>query len=159
MPIHRGRMSLDPRNQTHERSAMDSNAGAEDTKRSRNALRDPLVRALLSELSAKLAKLAKTGSGSRIDLGRLPLPAGGLSAVRGVLGKGQIEATFKGVGSCVFTETALAGVWWVQQYNTADDLVGEFIEIAYVPELLKCDRAEVDAASKDLELKIAEGGV
>ncbi len=51
------------------------------------------------------------------------------------------------------------GVWWVQQYNTADDLVGEFIEIAYVPELLKCECAEVDAAIKELELKIAERSI
>ena len=116
---------------------------------------DPIIGALLSEVSAKLAELVKSGTTFRIDLRRLPLP-GGTPALRELLGNGQVEASFRGVGSCIFSETAVAGVWWGQQYNTGGDLVGEFIEIAYVPELLKCETVEIEQAMKDLRLKIRD---
>lgn len=121
-----------------------------------NVVTDPMMRALLSEMSARLTELATTGLPARIDLRRLPVSEGGTAALRDFLGKGQVEARFQGVGSCVFLETALSGVWWGQQYNTGNDLVGEFIEIAYVPELLKCEAAEVERAIEALRLKIDE---
>lgn len=117
---------------------------------------DPMIGALLSEVSAKLAELVKTGSTFRIDLRRLPLPAGGTPALREFFGSGQVEATFKGMGSCHFSETGVAGVWWGQQHNTSGDLVGEFVEIAYFPHLLRCETDEVERGMKDLRLKIAE---
>lgn len=121
-----------------------------------NFVSDPIIAALLSEVSARLEELAKTGSTARIDLRRLPLPGGGTAALRDFLGNGQVEASFRGVGSCIFSETAVAGVWWGEQHNTSGDLIGEFIEIAYVPDLLKCETAEIEQAMNDLRLKISE---
>ena len=121
-----------------------------------NFVSDPIIAALLSEVSAKLAEIVESGTTFRIDLRRLPLPAGGTAALRDFLGSGQVEASFRGVGSCIVSETAVAGVWWGQQYNTGGDLVGEFIEIAYVPELLKCETAEIEQAVKNLRLKIRD---
>ena len=121
-----------------------------------NFVSDPIVAALLSEIRAKLAEIVVSGTTSRIDLRRLPLPSGGTAALRDLLGNGQVDASFRGVGSCIFSETAVAGVWWGQQYNTGGDLVGEFIEIAYVPELLKCETGEIEQAMKDLGLKVRE---
>lgn len=71
---------------------------------------DPMVRALLCEVETKLASLLASGETARIDLRRLPLPAGGLGAIRELLGKGEIDATLRSVGLCSFEETAISGV-------------------------------------------------
>jgi hydrogenase-1 operon protein HyaF len=116
---------------------------------------DPMIRALLCEIETKLASLLARGETTRIDLRRLPLPPGGLGTIRDLLGKGEVDATLRGVGSCSFVETAISGVWWGTQHNTAGDTVGEFIEIAPVPDLLKADHSEMQAAVVTLRRRLA----
>lgn len=113
------------------------------------ALNDPMIRAVLNEILGRLRELHDTGQTARIDLRRLPLPLDGLDALIVELGRGEIEATMHGVGTCEFLETKTAGVWWVTQKNVTGETVGQFIEIALVPELLKC-------ASEDVAVSLAQ---
>jgi len=119
---------------------------------------EPMIRALLCEILAKLESLLATGATARIDLRRLPLPPDGLRTIRDFLGGGEVDATVRGVGSCSFQETRTSGVWWVTQRNTTGDVVGEFVEIAHVPELLKSGHAEVHDAVEDLRRRLGEVG-
>ena len=64
----------------------------------------------------------------------------------------------RGVGSCSFQETGTSGVWWVTQRNTTGDVVGEFVEIAHVPELLKSDHVEMRDAAEDLRRRLGAVG-
>jgi len=116
---------------------------------------EPMIRALLSEILARLETLVATGETARIDLRRLPLPERGLDTVRDLLGEGEVNATLRGVASCVFRETRIFGVWWMTQHNTAGTVVGEFIEIAPVPELLKSEHTEMADAVEDLRRRLA----
>lgn len=111
---------------------------------------DPMIRALLCEIETKLTSLLASGETARIDLRRLPLPEDGLRRIRDLLGKGEVDATLRGVGSCSFEETAISGVWWGTQRNTAGETVGEFIEIASAPDLLKADHTEMQTAIETL---------
>lgn len=115
---------------------------------------EPMIRALLCEILAKLKNLIATGETARIDLRRLPLPEDGLGTIRDFLGEGEVSATLRGVGSCSFRETRTFGVWWMTQFNTAGDVVGEFIEIASVPELLKSGHAEMADTLDDLRRRL-----
>jgi len=124
----------------------------------RGPAEDPIIRALLCEIESRLESLLATGETARIDLRRLPLPAGGLPTIHDLLGKGEVEATLRGVGSCSFEETATSGVWWGTQRNTTGDIVGEFIEIASVPDLLKADHVEMHAAIEKLRQQIGDSG-
>ena len=119
---------------------------------------DPMVRALLEEVLAKLKDFHAVGTPARIDLRRLPLPEGGLAAARDMLGWGEVEAVMRGVGSCEFRETGTAGVWWGTQRNTVGEVVGEFIEIADVPELLKREAAELGEAIDALARRLGNLG-
>jgi len=120
---------------------------------------EPMIRALLCEILSKLESLLVTGETARIDLRRLPLPPDGLCTIRDFLGGGEVDATVRGVGSCSFQESRTSGVWWVTQRNTAGDVVGEFVEIAHVPELLKSGRVEVRDAVEDLRRRLGEVGI
>ncbi|MBX9846371.1 MAG: hydrogenase expression/formation protein [Xanthobacteraceae bacterium] len=119
-------------------------------------INQPMIQAVLREVAAKLAKLLENGEAARIDLRRLPLPPDGLHAIRRFLGRGEVEANVQGVGSCSFQETGTAGVWWGTQRNTAGDPVGEFIEIARVPDLLKADDAEMHDAVDALRRRLGQ---
>jgi hydrogenase-1 operon protein HyaF len=115
-----------------------------------------MVHALLCEIEEKLTNLITSGETARIDLRRLPLPAGGLQAMRDWLGKGEVEATMRGVGSCCFEETALSGVWLGTQRNTEGETVGEFVEITSIPELLKADQADMQDAIETLRQRLTD---
>lgn len=118
-----------------------------------------MTRAVLTEILEHLRHLHDTGETARIDVRRLPLPAGGLEALVAELGRGEVDATMRGVGSCEFLETRLSGVWWVTQKNGAGDTVGQFIEIALVPELLSCNRKEVAESVSELGKRLASESV
>ena len=119
---------------------------------------EPMIRALLCEILARLENLLAVGETARIDLRRLPLPPDGLRTIRDFFGAGEVDATVRGVGSCSFLETGTSGVWWVSQRNTTGDVVGEFVEIAHVPELLKSGDVEVRDAVEDLRRRLGAVG-
>jgi hypothetical protein len=58
---------------------------------------DPMTRAVLAEILEHLRQLHNTGVTARIDVRRLPLPADGLASLIADLGKGEVEATMRGV--------------------------------------------------------------
>lgn len=116
---------------------------------------EPIIHALLCEILAKLEGLLATGETARIDLRRLPLPADGLQTLRNFLGEGEVSAAVRGVGSCLFQETRTFGVWWMTQLNTTGEVIGEFIEIARVPELLNSDHVDMRDAAVDLRQRLA----
>lgn len=118
---------------------------------SKSSKSDPMTRAVLTEILEHLRQLHNAGVTARIDVRRLPLPADGLEALIADLGRGEVEATMRGVGSCEFQETRLTGVWWITQKNAVGDIVGQFIEIALVPDLLICNRDDVAESVSKLE--------
>lgn len=109
-------------------------------------LRDPLVRALLNELAAKLSSLAECGDSGHIDLRRVPLPAGALEALRGWLGNGEIEASVRALGLTKIRETGVAGVWWITQSRLSGETISEHLEISLAPALLAADVRDLPAA-------------
>ena len=117
-----------------------------------------MSRALLCEILAKLESLLATGETARIDLRRLPLPPDGLRTIQDFLGGGEVDATVRGVGSCSFQKTRPSGVWWGTPRHTPRGVVGEFVEIAPLPPLLKSRPADVHDAVGDLRRRVAEVG-
>jgi hypothetical protein len=111
---------------------------------------DPMTRAVLTEILEHLRQLHVTGETARIDVRRLPLPADGLEALVAELGRGEVEASMRGVGSCEFLETRISGVWWITQKNAAGDTVGQFIEISFVPDLLRCNPDDIADSISEL---------
>ena len=42
-------------------------------------------------------------------------------------------------------ETAYPGVWWLEHRNALDEIVGRYIEITHVPEILSSQDADIAA--------------
>ncbi|MDE0852991.1 MAG: hypothetical protein OSA97_01030 [Nevskia sp.] len=113
-----------------------------------------MVQALLQELATKLDRLVREGHADSIDLRRLPLPPGALEALRSWFGQGEIEASVKALGMTSIRETAVAGVWWVQQTKPGGESIGEGLAITCCPDLLATHVDDVRAAAESLQLRL-----
>jgi hydrogenase-1 operon protein HyaF len=111
---------------------------------------------LLREISELLLRMLETGETAAIDLSALPLTPPDLDWLRDKLGEGEIAVTLQASGESTLNETACPGVWWVTHRNEQGAVTSQFIEVAFVPELVKAHPQDVASGQEYLELLIAD---
>lgn len=111
---------------------------------------------LLHEIETLLNELVTTGKAASIDLRSLPMLPGDYEQLRQWLGEGEVGATVEALGPTRVHETAVSGVWWVTHYNDDDQVVADFIEVAYVPEILKTHPADARQALETLRSRLSQ---
>jgi hydrogenase-1 operon protein HyaF len=111
---------------------------------------------LLREISELLRRLLETGETAAIDLSALPLTPADLDWLREKLGSGEISVTLQANGESTLNETACPGVWWVTHHNEQGAVTSQFIEVAFVPELVKAHPQDVEIGREQLELMISD---
>lgn len=111
---------------------------------------------LLREIAEMLRRLLATGETSAIDLQALPLTPADLDWLREQLGEGEIAVTLTADGESSFDETACPGVWWVTHRNPHGAVASAFIEVAFVPEVVKAHHEDVVSGLEHLESLISD---
>lgn len=111
---------------------------------------------LLRELAEQVRRLLETGEPSAIDLSALPLTPADLDWLREKLGGGEIAVTLQAGGESRLDETACAGVWWVTHRNEQGAVASQFIEVAFVPELVKAHPADVAIGRERLAFMVSD---
>ncbi|MDQ1315304.1 MAG: hypothetical protein QG662_1413 [Pseudomonadota bacterium] len=111
---------------------------------------------LLRELAEQVSRLLKTGEPSAIDLSALPLTPADLDWLREKLGSGEISVTLQANGESTLNETACPGIWWVTHRNEQGAIASQFIEVTFVPELVKAHPQDVEIGREQLELMISD---
>lgn len=101
--------------------------------------------ALVKEIETLLDSLLRTGEGGTIDLRSLPLSAPDREALRARLGQGEVDIRMDLGGLSSIRETGVPGVWWIAHRDPAGQLVSEFIEVAYSPDLIAVDPDDVES--------------
>ena len=114
------------------------------------------VRPLLNEIRHALEKLLATGETGAIDLRSIPLAPGEEEQIEAALGTGEISAELEAMGPSEIRETGYPGVWLVTHYNVDRQLMGKFIEITRVPDLLKSQDADIDGGLQCLAVQFVE---
>ena len=112
------------------------------------------IRALLAEIAALLEKLASDGTTGSIDLNSLPFAPGEYERLRQTLAQGEVSARVEAIGTSEISETRYSGVWWVTHYNVEGDIVGDLIEIAHIPEILKSQPADINEGLELLKAQL-----
>jgi len=110
---------------------------------------------LLRDLAEQVRRLLETGEPSAIDLSALPLTPADLDWLRDRLGSGEIAVTLQANGESTLNETACPGVWWVTHHNEQGAVTSQFIEVAFVPELVKAHPQDVAIGLEQLELSLS----
>ena len=111
---------------------------------------------ILHEIGTLLNGLVASGKSASIDLRSLPMLPGDYEQLQQWLGEGEVSATVEVFGPTRVRETAVSGVWWVTHYNAEGQVVAEFIEVAYVPEILKTHPADARQALETLRLRLMQ---
>jgi len=114
------------------------------------------ARPLLRELAEQVKRLLETGETSAIDLSALPLTPADLDWLREKLGAGEIAVTLQASGESTLNETACPGIWWVTHRNEQGAVTSQFIEVAFVPELVKAHPQDVAIGLENLEFMISD---
>ena len=112
------------------------------------------VKPLLYEVRHALKRLANGEDGTVIDLQSIPLAPGEEARIEELLGKGEVRAELDALGPSVVQETSYPGVWLVTHSNTEQVVVGRFIEVTHMPELLKSQQADIEHGISRLEQEL-----
>lgn len=113
------------------------------------------ARAVLAEVEESASRFAATGEGATVDLRCLKAMPQERETLAALLGRGEVSATIDTVGRSELYETSVPCVWWVRHWNTEDEIVGELIEIAEIPELLMSDRKAIAYGLYALRMQLA----
>ena len=103
------------------------------------------VRPILNEVLHALDRLIETGAATTIDLAGLPFGPGELDTLEETLGRGELSAQLDALGSSRIQETTYPGVWWIEHRNAHDQVVGRYLEITRIPEILSSQDADIYA--------------
>jgi hydrogenase-1 operon protein HyaF len=111
---------------------------------------------LLREVLEQVRQLLATGEPSAIDLSALPLTPADLDWLQEQLGAGEISITLQANGESTLNETACSGVWWVTHHNEQGAVTSQFIEVAFVPELVKAHPQDIQIGLEYLESMLSD---
>ena len=103
------------------------------------------VRPILNEVLHALDKLIDNNETTIIDLAGLPFAPGELDELEETLGKGELSAQLDALGASRIQETTYPGVWWIEHRNAHDEVVGRYLEITRIPEILSSQDADICA--------------
>jgi hydrogenase-1 operon protein HyaF len=112
---------------------------------------------LLHEIRHALAQLLETGSTSTIDLRSIPLAPGEEERLLAELGEGEIHAQLSALGPSEIIETRFPGVWLVTHYNAQDEIIGRFVEICEIPQIMMAQTDDIRDGLEQLASQLEAG--
>lgn len=109
---------------------------------------------VLHEVRHALADLLATGKETTIDLGAIPFGPGDERRLDAVLGNGEVRATLNILGESSVQETTIPGVWRVDHFDESGETQSRFIEVTFIPEILKTQREDAERGLGDLTARL-----
>ena len=103
------------------------------------------VQPILNEILHALDRLIDNDESTSIDLASLPFAPGELEALEASLASGEVSAQLDALGTSSIRETLYPGVWWIEHRNVYDEVVGRYLEITRMPEILSSQTADICA--------------
>lgn len=100
--------------------------------------------AILNELQDRSRNYRIGGAAHVVNLSLLPMSQEDMTYLVVAMGPGAVTILSRGYGNCRITSTGLAHVWWVQYFNSMDQIILDTLEVVDVPEVAQA--AEDDYA-------------
>jgi hydrogenase-1 operon protein HyaF len=106
--------------------------------------------AVLNELLERSGKYKAGQSAHVINLSLLPMTPEDLQYFFDAFGTGTVSILSRGYGNCRITSTRLANVWWVQYFNSMDQMILNTIEVVDIPEVAKAAKEDFEESAERL---------
>ena len=110
---------------------------------------------LLHEIRHGLARLLENGAATAIDLRGIPMAPGEEERIIRELGTGEVQARLSALGPSEIMETRFPGVWLVTHYNSENEVIGKFIEVCDMPQILKAQADDIREGLAQLTAQLA----
>jgi len=110
---------------------------------------------LLHEIRHGLARLLESNAATTIDLRGIPMAPGEEDRIIGELGQGEVQARMSALGPSEIVETRFPGVWLVTHYNSENEVIGKFIEVCDMPQILKAQTEDIREGLAQLTAQLA----
>jgi len=104
---------------------------------------------------ACLARLLESDETTTIDLRGIPLAPGEEARIVSELGQGEVQARLSALGPSEIVETRFPGVWLVTHYNSENEVIGKFIEVCKMPQILKAQTEDIREGLAQLTAHLA----
>jgi hydrogenase-1 operon protein HyaF len=91
--------------------------------------------ALLHEVLDQARSLRPGDPAHVVNLSLLPVNDADLAYLQAGLGDGPVDILSRGYGNCRIRSTAVPRVWWVQFFNSMDQIILNTIEVVDLPEV------------------------
>lgn len=117
---------------------------------------DRTGRMILDEVARLIESLLETGEGGSIEVTNLSLSEDDYDLLDEALGRGAVSVEVAGAVQVQAVETGIAGVWWITHLNAEDEIMAEFIEVAFCPEILLSPEEEVADGLAGLRARLFE---
>jgi hydrogenase-1 operon protein HyaF len=111
---------------------------------------------LLHELVELLQKLVEEDEPGHIDLTAMELGEEDYALLRETLGEGDILAQVTNFGRVSVIECGYAGIWWVTHMDDEGQVLSDFLEVSYCPEVLIADAETVEDGFNALKAQLFE---
>ena len=113
---------------------------------------------VLHEIAHALVRLLETGEPTTIDLGAIPFAGGDERKMDELLGSGEVRATLDLMGTSHVAETGIAGVWRVDHFGEDGQTLSRFVEVTWVPDILKTQREDAESGLARLTAMLEQQG-
>lgn len=110
---------------------------------------------VLHEIKYALAALLDGGPATTIDLGAIPFAPGDERVLDDVLGTGEVHAVLSVMGESHVRETSIPGVWRIDHLDANGDTQSRFVEVTYMPDILKTQHEDAQQGLERLEERLA----
>ncbi len=114
---------------------------------------------LLNELLELLQRLIESDEPSHIDLLAMELDEEDYELLRETLGEGGIMAQVSNFGRVSVMESGYPGVWWVTHMDDDGQVLSDFLEVSYCPEVLIVETEVVEDGFNALKARLFEMGM
>jgi hydrogenase-1 operon protein HyaF len=108
------------------------------------------VTPLLHEIRHALSALLENGNQTIIDLRSMPLAPGEEAHIEAALGQGEVRVELNALGRSDIIETQYPGAWLITHSNTDGTILGKYIEIALIPDILQAQQGDIQAGLEQL---------
>jgi hydrogenase-1 operon protein HyaF len=113
-------------------------------------------RRLLHELVELLGRLIEADEPSHLDLTAMGLGEADYALLRDTLGEGEIMAEVGNGGRVSVMESGYAGIWWVTHLDEEGQVLSDFLEVGYCPEVLIAEMETVADGLNALKARLFE---
>ncbi|MDV7145427.1 hydrogenase expression/formation C-terminal domain-containing protein [Tropicimonas sp. TH_r6] len=111
---------------------------------------------ILSEILDALGRLIDRAEPTVIDLGAIPFTGGDEKVLQEILGNGEVNAVLDAMGESHVQETGIPGVWRVDHCDPKGEIQSRFIEITFVPDILKTQSEDAQRGQEMLAERLSE---